>query len=352
MQGMSPDLTHPPKARPGDKVAVLSPSFAAPGFAPAVHEQAMRRLAEVTGLVPVEYPTTRRLGASARDRAADVNAAFADPEIRAVLATIGGEDQITVVPHLDPDIVCADPKPFLGYSDNTNILSWLWTHGVAGFYGGSTQVHLGPGPAVDPCHAAALRAALLTGGRLEVVDPGESEDIGKDWLDPAALTEYGDRQPTEPWTWAGPARPVTGRTWGGCIEVLQWLLAAGRFPPDPAALEGGVLLVETSEEVIPAREMGWILRSLGERGVLTAVDAVLVAPPTTENLERHPSPQEAAAHRAEQRDTAIEVIGRYNAEAVVCVGVPFGHTRPQWILPYGGEVIVDGAARTVWADYS
>lgn len=46
------------------------------------------------------------------------------------------------------------------------------THGVAGFYGGSTQVHLGPGPAVDSCHRAALRAALLTGERLEVTDPG------------------------------------------------------------------------------------------------------------------------------------------------------------------------------------
>jgi muramoyltetrapeptide carboxypeptidase LdcA involved in peptidoglycan recycling len=312
----------------------------------------MRRLTEVTGLVPVEYPTTRRLGATAEDRAADVNAAFADPEIRAVLATIGGEDQITVVPHLDPDVVRADPKPFLGYSDNTNLLSWLWTHGVAGFYGGSTQVHLGPGPAVDPCHAAALRAALLTGERLEVVDPGESEDVGKDWPDPAALVEYGDRQPTEPWTWAGPARSVTGRTWGGCIEVIQWLLTAGRFPADPAVLDGGVLLVESSEEVIPAREVGWILRSLGERGLLAAVDAVLVARPPAANLERHPSPEEAAAHRAEQRDTAIDVIGRYNPEAVVCVGVPFGHTRPQWVLPYGGEMTVDGAARTIWADYS
>jgi len=351
MRGMPPELVHPPKARPGDKVAVLSPSFAAPGLAPAVHEQAMRRLTQVTGLVPVEYPTTRRLGASAQERADDVNAAFADPQIRAVLATIGGEDQITVVPHLDPDIVRADPKPFLGYSDNTNILSWLWTHGVAGFYGGSTQVHLGPGPAVDECHAAALRAALLTGERLEVVDPGESEDFGKDWLDPAALTEHGDRQPTEPWAWAGPARAVTGRTWGGCLEVLQWLLVAGRFPADPAVLDGGVLLVETSEEIIPAREVGRILRSLGERGVLAAVDAVLVARPPASAQEKHRSPQEAARHRDEQRDTAIDVIGRYNADAVVCVGVPFGHTRPQWVLPYGGEVTVDGAAHRLWADY-
>lgn len=219
-----------PLLRPGDRVAVLSPSFAAPGVAPAVHEQAMQRIQDLFGLVPVEYSTTRRVGTSARDRAADLNAAFADPSIRAVLATIGGEDQITVVPHLDAALVRADPKPFIGYSDNTNILNWLWGNGITGFYGGSTQVQLGPGPGLDPCHEASLRAALLTGERLQIADPGESEDIGKDWADPAALTEFGDRELTEPWTWAGPTRSVTGRTWGGCIEVLQWILTAGRFP--------------------------------------------------------------------------------------------------------------------------
>ncbi len=345
-------MIHPPKAAPGDRVAVLSPSFAAPGFAPEVHEQAMRRLTEVTGLVPVEYPTTRRLDASAQDRAADLNAAFADPEIRAVLATIGGEDQITVVPHLDPAVVRADPKPFLGYSDNTNLLNWLWTHGVAAFYGGSTQVHLGPGPAVDEVHVAALRAALLTGERLEVTEPGESEDIGKDWKDPAALTTYGDREPTEPWTWAGSARSVTGRTWGGCVEVLQWLLTAGRFPTDPSVVAGGVLLLESSEELIPAREFGWIVRSLGERGILAAVDAVVVARPPTSTFEVRPTSQERAAQRAEQRDVVIETVHRYHPDVPIVVGVPFGHTRPQWILPYGGEVTVDGEARRLWADYA
>jgi muramoyltetrapeptide carboxypeptidase LdcA involved in peptidoglycan recycling len=350
--GMTAELRTPPKARPGDRVAVLSPSFAAPGHAPEVHEQAMRRLADLTGLVPVEYATTRQLGASAQDRARDLNAAFADPEIRAVLATVGGEDQITVVPHLDPRSVRADPKPYLGYSDNTNILNWLWTQGVAGFYGGSTQVQLGPGPAVDPVHVAALRAALLTGERLEVTEPGESEDFGKDWLDPAALTSYGEREPVEPWTWAGPARTVTGRTWGGCLEVLQWILTAGRFPVDPAVVAGGVLLVETSEDLLPAPEFGQILRSLGERGVLAAVDAVLVARPATSNFEDRPSAEARAARRAAQRDVAIATVARYHPEAVVVVGVPFGHTRPQWILPYGGRVSVDGRSRRVWADYS
>ncbi|MFZ2015514.1 MAG: LD-carboxypeptidase, partial [Nocardioides sp.] len=185
---MSRTLLHPPKAVAGDRVAVLSPSFAAPSVAPEVHEQAMRRLTEVTGLVSVEYPTTRRLDATAVDRAADLEAAFADPEIRAVLATIGGEDQITVIRHLDPDLVRRDPKPFLGYSDNTNLLNWLWGNDVAAFHGGSTQVHIGPGPALDDVHLRSLRAALLDGGRLEVTEPGESEDTGLRWEDPAALT--------------------------------------------------------------------------------------------------------------------------------------------------------------------
>lgn len=345
-------MESPPKARPGDKVAILSPSFAAPGFAPAVHEQAMARLADLTGLVPVEYPTTRELGASPRDRARDLNAAFADPEIRAVIATIGGEDQITVVPFLDPEAVRADPKPFVGYSDNTNLLSWLWTQGVAGFHGGSTQVHLGPGPAVDDIHVRSLRAALLTGERLELSEPGESEDLGKDWLDPSALTEYGDREPTGPWTWAGPERTVTGRTWGGCIEILQWILTAGRFPADPSVLDGGVLLLETSEELISAREFGWILRALGERGMLAAVDAVLVARAPVSGFEDRPTPHEREARRAEQRDVAMETVERYNPDAAVVVGVPFGHTRPQWIVPYGGHMTVDGVERRVWADYA
>lgn len=345
------ELTSPRKAAPGDRVAILSPSFAAPAVAPAIHEQALERFAALTGLVPVEYPTTRMLGASPRHRAEDLNAAFADPTIRAVVTTIGGEDQITVVPHLDIASIRADPKPFVGYSDNTNVLNWLWTHGVAGFYGGSTQVHLGPGPRVDPVHAASLRAALLTGEQLELTDPGQSEDVGWDWNDPRALVEFGDREPTEPWTWAGPPRTVTGRTWGGCIEVIQWILAAGRFPTDPGVLDGGVLLLESSEEMIPAREFGWITRSLGERGLLEAVDAVIVARPPTSDHDYRPSASERRAKRDEQRDTVVSLVAAYNPDAVVVVGPPFGHTRPQWIVPYGGSVTVDAVRRQLWADY-
>ena len=80
----------------------------------------------------------------------------------------------------------------------------LWNQGVAAFYGGSTQVHLGPGPTVDAVHARSLRAALLTGERLEITEPGESEDFGRDWRDPAALTSSATVSRRSPGR--GPAR--------------------------------------------------------------------------------------------------------------------------------------------------
>ncbi len=341
----------PSKLVPGDRIAVLSPSFAAPAVAPALHEQALRRLTELTGLVSVEYPTTRQLGASPEARAADINAAYADPSIRAILATIGGDDQILVIAHLDAALAQADPKPFVGYSDNTNIHNWLWQQGIQGFYGGSTAVHLGPGPAVDEIHLRSLRAALLDGGELELTEPGESEDVGRRWEDSRALVEYGDRRPTEPWTWAGPERRVEGPTWGGCLEVLDGVAFADRLPA-ASDLDGAILILETSEERPPAAWVARWLRGLGERGILAAAAGVIFARPPVSDFDFHPPAEEAQTLRDAQRDVVIETVARYNRDAVVCVGLPFGHTRPQWIVPYGGRIALDGVRRTVTADYS
>ncbi len=195
---MSHELKIPVPVAPGDRVAVLSPSWPAPAHFPAVHEQALRRLRTDLGLEPVEFGTTRRAG-SPHERAADIDAAFADPSIRAVLATIGGDDQITVLKHLDPQLPLADPKPFVGYSDNTNLLNWLWYHGVGGVHGGSTQVHLGPGPAIDEQHLESLRCALF-GGEVRLRPVARSRDVGISWDDPRSLTDRAPDEEAEPWT--------------------------------------------------------------------------------------------------------------------------------------------------------
>jgi muramoyltetrapeptide carboxypeptidase LdcA involved in peptidoglycan recycling len=83
-------FTYPEKPRPGDRAAVLSPSAGLPAVFPAVYEQGLRRIREVFGLVPVEYPTTRKMDAPPKERARDVHAAFADPTVKAVFCSIGG----------------------------------------------------------------------------------------------------------------------------------------------------------------------------------------------------------------------------------------------------------------------
>ncbi|HZD99869.1 MAG TPA: LD-carboxypeptidase, partial [Micromonosporaceae bacterium] len=168
--------TYPSKPRPGDRVAVLSPAAGLPAIFPHVYELGLNRLRDAYGVVPVEYPTTRQAAASAVDRARDLHAAFADPSIAAVLATIGGEDQITVIPHLDPDLLRANPKPFFGYSDNTNLHNYLWNLGLVSYYGGSVMVSLGRSRRENPDSAASFRAALFDSGWTDLVEPTSSTD--------------------------------------------------------------------------------------------------------------------------------------------------------------------------------
>jgi muramoyltetrapeptide carboxypeptidase LdcA involved in peptidoglycan recycling len=348
---MRPDLVLPAKVTTGDKVAVVSPSFAAPARFPAVHELAMRRLREEFGLVPVEYPTTRRLDASPRDRAADLMAAFADPDIRAVLATIGGDDQVTVLPHLDPAVFRADPKPFFGYSDNTNLLNWLWYHGLAACHGGSTMVHLGRGGSLHPVSAGSLRAALMTGVDLPLHPvPMFSEDE-LDWGDPAALADEPRSQPSTGWSWHQPDRVVTAPTWGGNLEILEWNLAVNRWIRPVEDYAGCVLIVETSEEMPPAEEVFRMLRNMGERGLLAQFPALLVGTAKASSLHEHRTPDQRLRYRAQQQEAILRALADYNPTAMVVFGLDIGHTDPQWVLPYGGSVTVDGPGRKVIAHY-
>ena len=120
----------------------------------------------------------------------------------------------------------------------------------------------------------------------------------------------------------------------------SWRPAA--FPLTRRCSTGGVLLLETSEELIAAREFGWIVRALGERGLLAPSTPCWWRDHRSPTTPAHPGRGGAprpAARRGRRRGA------RYNPDAVIFVGVPFGHTRPQWILPYGGDVTVDGVER-------
>ncbi|WP_405010623.1 S66 peptidase family protein [Kitasatospora sp. NBC_01539] len=342
---------HPPKPRPGDRIAVLSPSSGLAGLLPLPYELGVRRLVEEFGLKPVEYPTTRRFGSTPQDRAADLHAAFADPEIRAVVSTIGGDDQITLLPFLDDELIRADPKPFFGFSDNTNLLTHLWNLGIVGYHGASVMTQYGRPGALHPVTAASARAALFTPGPYELTEPADFNDVDLPWDDPETFAGEPPMQPARGWTWHRPERVVEGVSWGGNLEILGWLMMADRGIRTPEAYEGCVLFLETSEELPGGEEVFRILRNMGERGLLARFPALLMGRAKAWSFDRRHTPEEREAHRTGQREAVLRALAAYAPDTMAVFDVDLGHTDPQVVIPYGGLIRVDGPARRITVTY-
>jgi muramoyltetrapeptide carboxypeptidase LdcA involved in peptidoglycan recycling len=346
-----PAITYPAKPRPGDRIGVVSLSAGLPAVYPMPYELGLRRMRDDFCLVPVEYPSTRRMAAPAVDRAADLHAAFADPTVTAVVASIGGDDQITVLPYLDADLIRANPKPFFGYSDNTNLLAYLWSLGVVAYHGGSVMCQFGRPGRMHPVTADSIRAALFTSGGYDLPEVDTYGDVDRDWADPATFGSPPPMQACRGWTWHRADRVVEGVSWGGNLEILSWLLMADRCVPAPASCDGAVLLIETSEELPSATEVYRILRGMGERGLLHRFAAILVGRAKAWSFEHPNGPAQKIEYIERQRAAVLRATDEYNATAMVVFDVDFGHTDPQLILPYGGRIRLDGPARRITVTY-
>jgi muramoyltetrapeptide carboxypeptidase len=93
------------------------------------------------GYQTVVYPHALDCGplyyaGTVEQRVADLHAAIADPGIDGVICTRGGWGSAELLPHLDADLIRANPKPFIGYSDHTSLHVWLAAEaGLVSFYG-------------------------------------------------------------------------------------------------------------------------------------------------------------------------------------------------------------------------
>ncbi|QLH84742.1 S66 family peptidase [Halosimplex pelagicum] len=351
----SPEFVTPPPAEPGDRVAVIAPSGGAATLFPDVLDLALERLRDRFDLDPVVFGTAEADPGELRERpemrAADVHEAFRDPEISAAFATIGGDDQVRVLRHLDPDILRANPTRFFGMSDNTCLASYLWTHGVVSCYGGQLLNQVATPGSFPEYTERYLRRALFEES-LGELEPAEA------WTDDTVEWGRDDFRETEPayeanegWRWDVPdareGEEISGRLWGGCLTVLPWLLAADRAVPDPADLDGAVLALETSEELPSAEDVRRKLTVLGERGLLERFDAVLVGRPQTRSRESDRTDEERTEYRENQRAAVSEWVREYNTGAPVVFDLDFGHTNPTAPVPMGGRVAVDTDERSV-----
>lgn len=120
----------------GDRVRLVSPA----SFADDAWVEQVGAVLAGWGLKP-EVGTHARdrhgyMAGRDEDRLADLNEAFRDPGVRAVVAVTGGAGAYRIVDGIDAEAVRADPKPVIGFSDIANLHVWLWAQtGLATIHG-------------------------------------------------------------------------------------------------------------------------------------------------------------------------------------------------------------------------
>jgi muramoyltetrapeptide carboxypeptidase LdcA involved in peptidoglycan recycling len=320
----------PRRLTPGDSVAVLSPSWGGPDAFPHVYDHGLAVL-RGWGLHIVEYSSTRATAAQLRAdparRADDVNQAFADPDIRAVITSIGGDDSIRLLPMLDEAVIAANPKILLGYSDATTLLAMVRRLGIVTFHGPSVMSGISQLASLPPAFGQHLRKMLFETSATSVYPNFETFSEGyPSWRDPEAVGLVNRAQRAGGWRVLQGAGTVTGELFGGCLEVLDWIRGT-RAWPDRAEWAGRILFFEPSEEKPEPTHVERILRSFGVLGVFDGVVGIAVG------RGRDQSADEAAAFCRSIVSVVADEFG--HPELPIVANLPFGHTDPQWVLPLG-----------------
>jgi len=127
----------PTPLRPGATLAVVSPASAAKPELVQAGIDCLNRFGYKTVLMPHALDCGPLYYAgTVEHRVADLHAAFADPGIDGIVCTRGGWGSSELLPHLDAELVRANPKVFVGYSDHTALHVWLAREaGLVTFHG-------------------------------------------------------------------------------------------------------------------------------------------------------------------------------------------------------------------------
>jgi muramoyltetrapeptide carboxypeptidase len=197
----------------GARLAVLSPASS------TVPEKVQRGIEHLGAIGYRTVLSAHALGrgplyyaGSIEERVADLHAAFADPDIDGIICTRGGWGSAELLPYLDADLIRANPKVFIGYSDHTSLHSWFQNEtGLVTFYGPMVSADFAREDGVDqPSWSRCLEGAedwsLGVGDGLRILQPGVAE----------------------------------GTLLGGCISILAQSLGT----PYAARTDGSILFLE------------------------------------------------------------------------------------------------------------
>lgn len=329
----------PYKLQAGDRVAAISMSWGGPGTFRYRYDAGKRQFEEAFGVTVVETRHALRdaawLARNPRARADDLMEAFTDDAIDAIVATIGGDDAIRLLPYVDPAVIRAHPKALLGYSDTTIAHLLCFKAGVVSFYGPSVMAGFAENGGPFPYMVDAVRRTLFSSAPIGLLEPSRDgwtvEHL--DWADETNQQRRRARHPSTGWRFLQGEGVGEGPLIGGCLEMLDWARGTALWP-DADAFERAVLFIETSEEALPPMAVARELRVLAAMGILPRLSGLLFG---------RPGGQVPIAAFDDYDDAVLQVVALEQELTTlpIVTRMDFGHTDPMLVLPYGIPARID-----------
>lgn len=318
----------PPRLRPGDTVAIISPSTpSAAHYAQRLERgvQALECLDFRICLGELATHSNDWVTAPAKRRAEEINAFLSNPDVRAIFTTIGGWNTNGVLPYIDFDLLRQNPKILIGYSDITALIVAAYTcANVVTFHGPTVLPELGEYPDIQQYTKTSLINTLCN-----AVPPGRLE-MPTTWTEELLLWGQQDNRPrqklpAQKWKWLYPGFGK-GRAIGGNLETLCALAATPYFPDFRDAIffwESAITDIAQIERSLAHLEMLGVFDKL--RGMVVGRSF-------------------RAGHDFEE-SLQCHVLDRFaGIDYPILAGVFLGHPDPMVTLPLGVTVRLDASA--------
>ena len=326
----------PVRLKPGDLVGIVSPSWGGPEMFPHVYENGLNFLKSL-GLKIQEYPGTRAkddyINANPQARARDINDAFADKAVKAIFTSIGGSDSIRILPYLNTSIIQQNPKIIMGYSDTTTILSYINQLGSVTFNGPSVMAGFSQANSLPAEFRQHIQEMLFSpADNYQYQEYGVYCDGYPDWGNMANIGKTKKTHKADGWRFIQGTGKVTGKLFGGCLEVLEFMNGTDYWPARDFWI-GKLLFLETSEEKPSIERVHRMLRNYGMQGILGRITAILFGRARDYNDEE----------KRQLEESIVKVVKDEFGypELPIITNMNFGHTDPQIILPLGVSAEID-----------
>ena len=319
------------RLRSGDTIGIVSPSSPAASLFPYRLERAKQQLQKMGFEVKLGRHAMEQQGyvsGNISDRIEDIHQMFKDPDVKAIIAAIGGNHSCQLINHIDYALVAENPKVFVGYSDILVLCMAIWQRtGLVTFYGPTIMTDFAENPKMPVYSKEYFLKAVNRTQPIGVVQPA-AEHINEfvPWGTKHDIENTKKLETSPGWKClrGGKARGILA---GGCIEALDHLRSTYFWP----TWDETILFLETASEEPNLAWLDAVLSDYINMGVFAKIRGLLFGRknwPDTDIMQMH------ELILAKTESFLFPIIA----------DMDFGHVLPMFTLPIGCEARIDGEA--------